>query len=377
MDLVKLVHRGLSLREFALAAARAVRPAVPFDGVCVLTFDPATLLPTSEVTENALPEAAFPRMTEIEVAEVDFNKFVDLARASRPAASLSEATEGDLDRSLRQREVRRPNGWLGDELRAALVNESATWGGITLLRDAGPAFTPADVRFLSSLSRHLAEGIRLSVLLTAVTQAPAEVDAGLLVLAADNSIEMANAAAQRWLDELGTRGTNGGPLPSVVQAVASRARSAAARNVEGDASARARIRTPSGQWLLVRGSMLGDPADERAAVILEAAQPPHLAPLIADAHGFTERERLVTQLVAQGLSTSEIANRLHISPYTVQDHLKSIFDKAGVSTRGELVAHMFFTHYAPRLTSGTPIEPTGWFAPTPTSEPATTRDRTA
>jgi DNA-binding CsgD family transcriptional regulator len=33
----------------------------------------------------------------------------------------------------------------------------------------------------------------------------------------------------------------------------------------------------------------------------------------------------------------------------VQDHLKSIFDKVGVGTRGELVARLFFEHYAPEL----------------------------
>ena len=43
---------------------------------------PATLLQTSEVTENGLPEVAYPQMTEIEVAKPDFNKFTDLARAS-------------------------------------------------------------------------------------------------------------------------------------------------------------------------------------------------------------------------------------------------------------------------------------------------------
>ena len=72
-----------------------------------------------------------------------------------------------------------------------------------------------------------------------------------------------------------------------------------------------------------------------------------------DAYGFTERERLVTELVAQGYSTREIAGRLHLSAYTVQDHLKTIFEKSGTSSRGDLVARLFFDHYAPRL-SGAP-----------------------
>jgi DNA-binding CsgD family transcriptional regulator len=368
-EIVGLVHRGLAVEDFSLAAARALQRAVSFDGFCMLTIDPATLLPTSEVVEHGLPEAALGRMAEIEVGEVDFNKFAELARAGCPAASLSEATDGKLDLSLRQRELRRPNG-LGDELRLALVTDSGTWGGITLLRETGRNFTAAETRFLASLSGDLAEGLRRAVLFTALSADSDDADAGLLVLAPDNSIQLGNSAARQWLDELkgGDRNTN--HLPLVVHAVARRAWVAAAEEATGGATARARVPTHSGRWLLVRGSVLGDGPDARIAVMLEPAPSPELAPLIAAAYGLTDRERLVTQLVAQGRSTAEIADSLHLSPYTVQDHLKSIFDKAGVSARGELVARLFFEHYAPRLANGTPVAPTGWFAPTPTADAA-------
>jgi DNA-binding CsgD family transcriptional regulator len=142
--------------------------------------------------------------------------------------------------------------------------------------------------------------------------------------------------------------------------VADRARSIASRRANGDATAR--VRASSGRWLVVRGSLLGDGPGARVAVILEAARGAELAPLIADAYGLTARERAVTRLVAQGLPTGEIASRLFVSPWTVQDHLKSIFEQADVSTRGELVARLFFDHYAPRLASGAPIGADGWFA---------------
>jgi hypothetical protein len=79
-DIITPSHRGLGVREFSLAAGRAMRRGVPHDGVCVLTMDPATVLPTGEVVENGLPPAAAQRMTEIEVGAPDFNKFSELAR---------------------------------------------------------------------------------------------------------------------------------------------------------------------------------------------------------------------------------------------------------------------------------------------------------
>jgi len=357
-DIARLAHRGLGVPEFSRAATRVLVSAVPFDGTCLLTIDPATLLPTREIAENALPAAARVRLTEIELREPDFNKFAALTKARRPAASLSEATAGDLDRSLRQRELRRPSGF-DDELRAVLSDATGTWGALALLREADrPRFTSAEVRFVASLGGLLADGLRRAMLLRDAAAYGEGEDTGVLLLAADDSVELTNEGADRWLDELGAGAQPGGRLPIVVYAVAARARRAGGGDRgRGDeagpdqGTARARLRTATGRWVVVRGALLDGGRGSRVAVLLEEARPPELAPMIAAAYGLTERECMLTQLVAQGFSTSEIADRLHLAVYTVQDHLKSIFEKSGTGSRGELVARLFFDHYAPRLTT--------------------------
>lgn len=50
----------------------------------------------------------------------------------------------------------------------------------------------------------------------------------------------------------------------------------------------------------------------------------------------TPMERQVAQLVSQGMSNKDIAARCWVSPRTVAFHLRNIFTKAGVTSRGEL-----------------------------------------
>ena len=62
--------------------------------------------------------------------------------------------------------------------------------------------------------------------------------------------------------------------------------------------------------------------------------------LLMMAYGLTAREREICSEVIAGYSTADIGGRLFISSNTVQDHLKSIFSKVGVRSRGELVARL-------------------------------------
>lgn len=99
----------------------------------------------------------------------------------------------------------------------------------------------------------------------------------------------------------------------------------------------------------LHGAPLLRDGNRRAAVIVERGDPDRLAPLLMAAYELTSREKDVTRLVLRGETTSSIAAGLFVSPHTVQQHLKSIFEKTGVRSRRELVGKVFFAHYEPRV----------------------------
>src|SRR5262249_19793999 len=97
--------------------------------------------------------------------------------------------------------------------------------------------------------------------------------------------------------------------------------------------------TRSGQWLTARGVRLD--AGRRVAVVIEPIEQEPASQLMLAAYGLSNREREVALLSLRGLSSMDIAEALHLSEYTVQDHFKSIFDKTGFSTRKELAARLY------------------------------------
>jgi DNA-binding CsgD family transcriptional regulator len=347
-DIAHIDTRRLGWVDFTAEVAEAIRPLIPFDAYCWHTVDPGTILFTGSVNRNVGCSGSW--LAHHEYIIDDVNKWSFLAHSGRIAGAISIDTHGDPTRSARHRS--QENHGFGDELRIALVVDGIYWAAAAFLRYADqPWFTRTEVSALSALSAAMATGLRRTIATQLPPPAGPFVDygPGVVVFDEHGQPESISAAAERWIGELAEDPAPDHPSESkIVQAVAARARVIAAGTDPLELAARARVRTRGGAWLLLYGTRLSGGPGGRTAVIIHPATPHDVAPVVAMSYGLTDRETRVAMQCIQGRATREIARVLSISPYTVQDHLKSIFDKTGVRSRGELVGQIFLDHYATR-----------------------------
>lgn len=348
--IVGLAGQGLDLVTFWRAATEALAPAVPFHLTpCFYTLDPASLLVTSHY-HDGLPTIPHEWLA-LEYYGEDFNKLADVARSVHGVATLHEATGGDVGRSARYRETMAPFGGEQEALIALRTRSGEVWGMLALYRERGqPLFATDELELLRELATPLAEGARRGLLVGEAADPEGPESPGLVVLRDDWSVESLTPGAERWLEELPDGAWEArGKLPPSVLAVAGRAlRTAENPDTPGEIAV-ARVFARDGRWMMLHGAALVADGARRVAVIIEPAHPARIAPLLMAAYGLTEREQDVTRLVLQGYATKEIAERLAVTAQTVQQHLKSIFEKTGVRSRRDLVGKVFFAHYEPRV----------------------------
>jgi DNA-binding CsgD family transcriptional regulator len=261
---------------------------------------------------------------------------------------------------MRYREIFGPAG-IGEDLRAALVADGSCWGYLALHRDPARPFGTAEARFVGGLADHLADGLRTSLLLDTI-DIDTDEGPGIVLLRDDLTVRAVSPAAEGFLDDVVSKEPyRPGMLPDAVLAVVASLLQLEISDGMGD-TPRARVPTRSGRWLVVHATRMSSADDGGSiGVVLEPARAHDLMPLILDAYKLTRRESEITQLVLQGRSTAQIATRLGISPLTVQQHLKRVFEKSGVRSRRELAARVFAQHYWPRMAAGARLAADGSF----------------
>lgn len=334
------------------AVQQALQREVPADRWCAMTLDPATSLPTGGIHEHGFSPEGGRRLLQLEFGGTeDVNVLADLARGRAAVNTLSQATQGDVARSARYREVLVPEG-LTHELRAVFRDAHGPWAAMVLLRAGGTKdFDAQDVALLAAINEPVTRALR-RLLLLAEMQAHARPDAPALLMLHDEgegelALRHASASARQWLEQIDD--STAGPLPYALYSLALNAR----RTGQGVA----RIRTRAGRWLTAHAEAAG----RQVSLILQPSRPHEIAQVMAAAYGLTSREAEVARLVAAGCPNAEVARLLFVSRYTVEDHLKKSYEKLGVNSRSELVSRLFFDQYLPRTAGDIRLDGQGWF----------------
>lgn len=325
-----LAASGLGVSELHSVALRLVGESVSADLTCWAAIDPETLvISTMTGGDEQVPPQYEPRLAEAEYSADEPNTFADLARRNARVARLSDLPRSERDRSARLATVWRPLG-LDREVRVVFAADGACWGAAGMVR-AGRDFTDREAEFLTAVAPAVAVATRAAVRAEAHGSPPGARPA-VVVVGPHGEIRAATPAAQEWRDRLDEIAP--GRFRVMMQVMAVGARSC------GSGGFRARVRDARGHWALLQASPLVGLDDDAVAVAIEPATGDALLGLLLVAYGLTGRERDICKEVIAGHSTTDIAGRLFISPHTVQDHLKSVFTKVDVRSRGELVARL-------------------------------------
>lgn len=329
-DIAALAAGGLGVSELHTAAIQVINTRVSTDLTCWATIDPETLgISTITNGETRIPQEYEPRLAEAEYSADEPHRFATLAHRKETMARLSDLSERDRNRSARLNNVWRPLG-VDQELRLMFFADGACWGAAGMVR-AGRDFTARETEFLAAVAPAIASATRLAVR----SEARSLIAGGhpaIVVVGQRADVRAATPAAREWqqrLDQIAP-----GRFLLMMQLMAGGARAATSGVFT------ARLRDAAGQWAILEASPLIGAEEEQIAVTIEPATGDHLLGLLLVAYGLTAREREICREVISGYSTADIAARLFISSNTVQDHLKSVFGKVGVRSRGELVARL-------------------------------------
>jgi len=329
-------------RGLRVGVLDALRALAPYDAFAWLLTDP-------ETTVGAAPLAQVPSLDRLPT----LIRLRYLDRANRwtrahPGVAVGWAgrvpPEDAWRRLLTEYDV-------VDVASVAFADRFGCWGFLDLWR-TGHAFTDAELDLLTRAAALVTPALRTcqATAFERPAERPSERPEGagalvpaVLLLSPELEVRRQTAEADGYLRALLPTEEDRRPVPAAAYNVGAQllAREAGV----DDHRATARVAMPGGRWLTFRAARLGDPEDRTSdlAVTIAPVTPGERLDLFARAHGLTGRETELLRCLADGDSTREVAGRLHLSEFTVQDHLKSVFDKTSVRSRSALLARALGT----------------------------------
>ncbi|MFB6718773.1 LuxR C-terminal-related transcriptional regulator [Kribbella sp. NPDC056345] len=328
-DIAALATSGLGVEALHTAAIELVAAVVTSELTCWAAIDPGTLVISSMTGgRDRIPPEYEPLLAQTEYAGDVPNSFAELARRAQEVARLSDLPHREVVGHRRLNEVWRPLG-LDHEVRTAFLVDGDCWGAAGFVR-SGADFSDRELEFLAAVAPAIGAATRVAVR-TDAHGYRGGAGPSIVVTGPNGEPRAVTAAAQTWQDELDQIAP--GRFAVLLQAVVTGTR------VAESGTFQARVQTASGGWVMLQGSrLISDDDQSEVVVTIEPASGQHLVGMLLAAYGLTMREREICLEVISGHTTTEIADRLSISPHTIQDHLKAAFAKVGVRSRGELVA---------------------------------------
>lgn len=330
----RLCEAATDTRSFRVAVLEELRTHIDMCAFVWMDTDPGSGVGVSPVAEiPCLPELA----TVIRLKYLTcVNRWTAMSTAA-PAGLLSTKTEGDRSRSPLWSGLLRNHG-IEDVASVVFKDRYGTWGFLDLWRDHG-MFGPDEEALLGMIAPTITRTLRRLQALTFGTPVAIEhVDAGPMVFLLDDELQVLSrtTVSEDWLRILLPPGPDGQIIPASVMNVG--AQLLAGEQGVDTRPATSRVHLEDGFWVTLRAARL-DPGDAASiAVSIQESSASDRIDVFCRAHGLTMREvEIVTALLTRS-DTRMVAASLHISEYTVQDHLKSLFRKTGTANRQTLLA---------------------------------------
>ena len=342
LDSIGRLCRGtLSAKALREEIVAEVRRVVPFDAFLFALTDPVSRVGASPLAD--VPMLPWPRLPALIRARylTTLNRWSELLDAGIPSASLLAATDGNPSRSRLWQDVLRELG-VADVAITAFGDRYGSWGFLELWR-TDDAFTPAELRYLGALAPDVVPGLRSALARTFVDTPDQLLPVGpaVVVLDPDLQVRSQTAGAAAALLQLNPPDEPMTPIPASAYNVA--AALVAAEQGVPVGEPWSRVHLGGSRWVTVKADRMADTSGTQEgegdiAVSIEPSTPTERTDLFARVHGLSARETEVLTLLANGLSSHEVADRLVLSEHTVNDHVKAVLEKAGARTRQVLMS---------------------------------------